>query len=180
MRARNIKPAFFLNEALSGIAPGIRLLFIGLWCYSDRSGRFLFRPKHLKACLFPFNKINLHKSLAVLVNYGFIKRYEVNNEVYYEIVNFTKHQHPHINEPQSTIPAPEPHQSAPSDCGLLIAESGLPLTPTPNKAAAPSASPKGLTGLPTPYNQDLLAKQLQAQNYEATVRARVRTRLGKS
>ncbi len=40
MRSRNIKPDFFLNEDLAEVSHTSRLLFIGLWCFADRDGRF--------------------------------------------------------------------------------------------------------------------------------------------
>lgn len=40
----------------------------------------------------------------------FIKRYQVDGYKYIQILNFSKHQHPHIKEPNSTIPPPNKHQ----------------------------------------------------------------------
>ena len=45
MRARNIKPGFFKNDALAELDFAGRLLFIGLWGIADRAGRLEDRPK---------------------------------------------------------------------------------------------------------------------------------------
>ena len=38
MRARGIKPGFFVNADLVQLPPLVRLLFVGLWCYGRPSG----------------------------------------------------------------------------------------------------------------------------------------------
>lgn len=48
-RARNIKPAFFMNDELAEIDPLGRLLFIGLWTIADREGRLEDRPARHKS-----------------------------------------------------------------------------------------------------------------------------------
>ncbi|MCR4433808.1 MAG: hypothetical protein NUV70_07155 [Caldiserica bacterium] len=111
MRARDIKPGFFLNEYLAACSPHARLLFIGLWMLADREGRLEDRPKQIEASIFPYEKVNIEKLLKELENvpgdHPFIKRYEVNRKRYIQVVNFKKHQNPHRNEKESSIPAPQ-------------------------------------------------------------------------
>lgn len=101
MRARNIKPGFFLNEQLSEIDFGSRLLFIGLWCYADREGRFEWIPKRIKAAIFPYDdKINIDKMLCNLLSLHVITR---NDNIGY-VEKFKKHQNPHPHEAKSSLP----------------------------------------------------------------------------
>lgn len=107
-RARNIKPAFFKNEYLAELEPMARLLFIGLWCLADRNGRLEYRPKRIKAELFPYENIKIEKLLEDLASPRdtFIRIYSVKNIKYIQINNFLKHQNPHKNEVESGIPEP--------------------------------------------------------------------------
>jgi hypothetical protein len=106
-RARNIKPGFFINEELAECDLAARLLFIGLWCLADREGRLKDRPKRIGAFVFPYEHYDIDDLLNQLYARGFIVRYEANGEKYIQIVNFKKHQNPHIREAESEIPAPD-------------------------------------------------------------------------
>ena len=106
-RARNIKPGFFLNDELAEIEPLGRLLFAGLWTIADREGRLEDRPKKIKAAVLPYDDCNVDSLLQELNNKGFIVRYTVNGNSYIAIINWKKHQNPHIKEAASEIPAPE-------------------------------------------------------------------------
>jgi hypothetical protein len=106
MRARNIKPGFFKNEDLADCDLPTRLLFIGLWCLADREGRLEYRPRKIKAEVFPYDNCNVEKMLNQLAEKKFILIYSVSNENYIQILNFTKHQNCHVKEQPSTIQAP--------------------------------------------------------------------------
>ena len=106
MRARNIKPGFFQNEELSEVLPEARLLFIGLWMFADREGKFEWRPKKIKASIFPYDNYNIDDLLDLLISQRLIIRYSVNNYEYGYILNFKKHQNPHPHEAESIIPDP--------------------------------------------------------------------------
>lgn len=107
-RARNIKPSFFTNEYLSELQPLARLLFIGLWCFADREGRLEDRPKRLRVDILPYDDCDVDALLEGLANSPdkFILRYEVDGVRYIQVLNFNKHQNPHVKEQGSTIPAP--------------------------------------------------------------------------
>lgn len=136
-RARNIKPSFFTNDKLSDCGLGARLLFIGLWTLADREGRLDDNPRKIKAQLFPYEDADCDKWLISLHNYGFIMRYKVDNIPYIQIVNFKKHQNPHVKEQASTIPAPDMHGASMevatplTESLLLIPESPSPLMDRP-------------------------------------------------
>ena len=106
-RARLLKPGFFTNEDLCEIPAFGRLLFAGLWTLADKSGRLDDRPKRIKAELFPYDTVNVPGLLDKLEERGFIIRYTVGEVKLIQIVAFEKHQHPHKNEPASTLPAPD-------------------------------------------------------------------------
>jgi len=143
-RSRNIKPGFFVNDELAEIEPLGRLLFIGLWTIADREGRIKDRPKKIKAQVLPFDDCNVDALLEELERQGFIVRYTVDNCNYIQVVNFTKHQNPHMKEQASEIPAPdlhdtstmqEPdkHDKSPADSLNLIPDSLNPCTDTLKK-----------------------------------------------
>lgn len=105
-RARNLKPGFFTNEELAEVAPLGRILFAGLWTQADRAGRLEDRPRRLKAELLPYDDCDVDALLGALAERGFIVRYAVEGRRLLQIVQFTKHQNPHVREPDSTLPAP--------------------------------------------------------------------------
>lgn len=111
-RARNIKPGFFTNGELSEVHLAGRLLFAGLWTIADREGRLEDRPKTVKAQILPFDDFNVDELLNDLQKYGFITRYQVNKIRYIQIINWGKHQNPHVKEAPSSIPKPDEHSTS--------------------------------------------------------------------
>lgn len=110
-RSRNIKPAFFVNEQLAETDPLARLLFISLWTLADRDGRLEYRPKKIKVSSLPYDNCDIENLLFQLNKFGFIQIYEVEKNKYIQIINFKKHQNPHMKEQASTIPAPDLHDA---------------------------------------------------------------------
>jgi hypothetical protein len=136
MRARNIKPGFFENEQLAELPFEARLLFAGLWCYSDREGRFEWRPKRIKALLFPYDTqitpgvieghlMSLHAMTLIL-------QYKSGDYLYGVIPNFTKHQHPHPHEAKSELPDPIDYVSLPINYVSLPRKESLLTIQNPN------------------------------------------------
>lgn len=171
-RARNIKPSFFANDDLADISPLGRLLFIALWTLADREGRLEDRPRRIKAEALPYDDCDVDSLLNDLQKHGFILRYEAGEEQFIQVVNFTKHQNPHVKESASSIPAHGEHhtstvqekckeQPKPEPAGL-IPDSGFPLTDSglqredgppaaqPRPAPAKSKSPQA-TRLPADW-----------------------------
>ena len=110
-RARNLKPSFFTNDKLAELEPLARLLFQGLWCITDRAGRLEDRPKRIKAELLPYDDCNADALLTALHQHAFILRYVVGDNRYIQVINFSKHQNPHVKEQESTIPIPDLHST---------------------------------------------------------------------
>ena len=105
-RMRIVKPRFFTDEEIGELPPLTRLLFIGLWCFADRRGRLEDRPKRIKTEILPYDNHNIDTALTTLHDAGFITRFSVDAKKFIQINNFEKHQHCHVKEPESTIPAP--------------------------------------------------------------------------
>jgi hypothetical protein len=129
-RARNIKPSFFTNDILAECDMGARLLFAGLWTIADREGRLEDRPKKIKAEILPYDDCDADSYLQQLEQHGFITRYEVNGTRYIQVLNFVKHQSPHVKESASTIPAPDKHQTSPVQ-NVPLPPSPIPLPDSP-------------------------------------------------
>lgn len=132
-RARNLKPSFFKNEILSTLPPLARLLYQGLWVLADRDGRLEDRPARIKIEVLPYDNCDIEAHLNLLTA-NFIQRYEVNSIKYIQILNFKKHQSPHVKEPESMIPAPDSHHT-----GMVP---NVPLPPSPNLNPESPSAPK--------------------------------------
>jgi hypothetical protein len=132
MRARNIKPGFFMNEDLADCGPWGRLLFAGLWCLADKAGRLEERPRRIKAEVFPYDEKmpTIESLLKTLAEKGFITRYQVDTKNYIQINNFGEHQHPHHTEKESNLPPPDFHGAitvnSPLDNGYTPSDSLIP------------------------------------------------------
>jgi hypothetical protein len=110
-RSRNIKPGFFQNDTLAELDPLARILFAGLWCEADRSGRLLDRPKKIKAACLPYDDCDANALLDQLAARGFIMRYVVETVAIIQVCEFSKHQNPHKKEAESVLPPPEKMQA---------------------------------------------------------------------
>lgn len=161
-RSRNIKPGFFSNEHLAEVDFATRLLFIGMWTEADREGRLEDRPRRLKMALFPADNVDIEKMLADLDHLGFIARYSVGSFRAIQIVNWAKHQNPHLKEAKSTIPempvvepcpvkvgastmqAPDENSSFPADSLSLDSLNLIPdsLSPSPAPVVSADLFPK--------------------------------------
>jgi hypothetical protein len=141
-RARNIKPGFFTHDGIAELAPLARLLFIGLWTVADRAGRLEDRPKRIKAEVLPYDDCDINVMLQELHQAGFVQRYQAGNVAAIQIVNWDKHQNPHVKETESTIQAPDRP-------GASTRQESKPA----GKAEQPGTEPSGLipdSGFPLP------------------------------
>lgn len=105
-RIRTVKPELFKNDELAALPVAARLLFIGLFCLSDREGRLEDRPKRIKAEIYPYDNIDVDDQLTRLQSAGFIKRYEVGEMKAIQVINFKKHQR--ITGSEATTPSEIP------------------------------------------------------------------------
>lgn len=145
-RARNIKPGFFKNDRLAECRPLSRLLFAGLWCEADREGRLEDRPKRLKVEYLAYDECDCDELLNELAKAQFILRYQSGENRYISIVNFKKHQNPHIKEAASTIPAPGEHSAITVHVSEI--SEPRPEKTSASRADSPSLIPDSLTESP--------------------------------
>lgn len=106
-RIRSIKPEFWTAGQVLECSTNARLLFIGLWNFCDDKGRHPWRPKQIKAQVFPsdpFTENDIHGMLLELSKNNLITYYEVESQGYF-YVNGWHHQR--IDKPQ------EPKHPAP-------------------------------------------------------------------
>jgi len=103
-RQRTLKPGFFTNEDLGACSPLARLLFAGMWCWADRLGRTLDRPRRLKAEILPYDAADGEALVSELARAGMIRRYSVGETAIIQIVKFLEHQDPHPRETPSILP----------------------------------------------------------------------------
>lgn len=109
-RIRTVKPSLFNHDSLFDAehesSLPVRLSFIGLFTVADREGRFVWNPRRLKPMILPYDEIDFSTVMDVLERYGFIKRYEVGNQIYGYIPTFLEHQSINQRESASTLPDP--------------------------------------------------------------------------
>lgn len=95
-RIRTVKPEFFADEKLSKLKRDVRLLYIGMWVFSDDYGTVRSNPVWLKSNVFPYdeelrtNDVKLW--LDALVKARMLEPFEYNNEGFYNIRTFDAHQ----------------------------------------------------------------------------------------
>lgn len=116
-RARNLKPGFFRDAKVVACSFESRLLFQGLWCLADYMGRLKYVPVEIKMEVFPADNVDIEKHMRELEQVGLIQMYQDHSgTALVQIVGFTKHQNPHINERMDKDKNPLPHLPGPNDC----------------------------------------------------------------
>lgn len=107
-RKRMIAPSFWTDEKTGECSMMERLLFLGLISNADDEGIGRANPKLLKSLIFPYDDLRIsdfEKSLNKLASLKLIKLYQHDEQKYYTVTNFNKHQT--INRPTpSELPKP--------------------------------------------------------------------------
>lgn len=140
MRTRPLKPSFCTNEDIAQVGPWARLLLQGLWMMADRNGRLLYRPKKIKAQVFPHDDaatVDVESNLSALAGQKLIIIYERDGIKAISIPHFTKHARPHPKEAIEDIPEPEKGAAEPEKGAAKSREISGPVLPN---------SPPSLTG----------------------------------
>jgi hypothetical protein len=141
MRTRMIKPGFWTNEQLAELSFETRLLFLGLTMIADKEGKLEDRPKRIGAEVFPFDKLDIVTMLDDLVRADLIMRYKLDDgkefRRYIWIINFHKHQNPHIREVDSAIPFPADIKPPPIKVGGKKVGRNKPLMVEPDEETKP-------------------------------------------
>lgn len=99
-RIRTIKPKFWDDVKIGKISRDARLLYIGLWTFSDDLGVVISDPIWLKSKIFPYDQIQIQqfeKWIEELLIHGFISLLSYKKDGFYYLPNFNRHQV--INKP---------------------------------------------------------------------------------
>lgn len=106
-RIRSIKPEFWTSEQIAECSPNTRLLFIGIWSFSDDAGIHPFGYGRLKMEIFPgdsFTRDDIAAMVEELVGVGLLEEYEVNGERYWRVTGW---EHQKIDQPTFKYPGPD-------------------------------------------------------------------------
>ena len=106
-RNRMIKPEFWTSEQVVECSPNARLLFVGLWNFSDDAGRHPESTRRVKMEIFPgdpFSLDDIQGWVDELIHAGLIQRYEVDGAGYWAVTGWKKHQR--IEKPTVRHPPP--------------------------------------------------------------------------
>ncbi len=106
-RIRSIKPEFFTSDQVVCCSRSARLLFIGLWCFSDDAGRHPASAKRIKMEVFPgdqFNTKQIDALITELIDNELVCEYESQGVPYWQITKWKKHQR--IDKPTVRHPSP--------------------------------------------------------------------------
>ena len=102
-RIRTIKPEFFTSEDIVELLPLARLLYIALWCESDKEGRLSWKPKTFKMRYLPQDDCDIEAVCQLLINKKLIVLY---GDGLAFIPSFKSHQHINPREQDSVLPDP--------------------------------------------------------------------------
>ena len=94
-RIRTIKPKFWDDSKIGKLTRDARLLYIGLWTFSDDLGVVIGDAIWLKSKIFPYDQIQIQqfeKWITELVTNGFICLLSYKGERFIYLPNFTRHQ----------------------------------------------------------------------------------------
>lgn len=102
-RIRTIKPEFFTSEDIVSLSPLARLLYIAIWCESDKEGRLVWKPVTFKLRYFPGDSCDMQAMCQEIIGAGLVVLY---GEGYAVIPSFKAHQHINPRESESNLPEP--------------------------------------------------------------------------
>jgi len=94
-RIRTIKPKFWDDYKIGKISRDSRLLYIGLWTFSDDIGVVIGDAIWLKSKIFPYDQIQVQQFerwLSELAANGFICQFSHEGENFIYLPNFARHQ----------------------------------------------------------------------------------------
>lgn len=103
-RIRTIKPEFFTSEDIVTLSPLARLLYIALWCESDRDGRMVWKPRTFKMRYLPADDCQIEALCQELIGSSLVILY---GNGYAYVPSFKSHQHINPRESPSQLPEPD-------------------------------------------------------------------------
>ncbi len=121
MRSRNYKSGFFTSEDVSELSFMGRLLFLGLIALADRRGVLPYKPRKIRAEVFPYDDVNsddIEACVRIMCEQGMASLYvDPARAVFLHLTNFQKHQSISVKERrQSNLAGPLPGDQG---CELL-------------------------------------------------------------
>lgn len=103
-RIRTIKPEFFTSEDIVSLSPLARLLYIALWCESDREARMVWKPRTFKMRYLPADDCQIEALCQELIESDLVILY---GNGYAYVPSFKSHQHINHRESESQLPEPD-------------------------------------------------------------------------
>lgn len=125
-RIRTIKPEFWTSEQVVDCSPIARLLFIGLWNFSDDQGAHPYAVKTIKMEIFPgdnFTPKQIEGWLTELINAGLLKTYHVDNKQYLYVTGWHNQK---IEKPNPKHPPPQQFDDNSTTPQLPVGDSSPP------------------------------------------------------
>ena len=111
MPIRTIKPQFFRSRKLASVSRDARLTLVGLWVEADGHGRGSADPHVLKGAVWPLDHDITHETvlehLYDLSDAEQIVLFEVDEEPYFEVVGWEKHQAANYRRGEPQHPSPQ-------------------------------------------------------------------------
>lgn len=105
-RIRSIKPEFWTSEQLSECSALARLLFVGMWSFSDDNGIHPASVARLKMEIFPsddFTRAQIGEWVDQLIRVGLVRAYDVEGESFWQVTGW---HHQRIDKPTYKHPLP--------------------------------------------------------------------------
>jgi hypothetical protein len=112
-RIRSVKPEFFKHGELQDLENAnkgqfIMLVYAGLWTQCDKQGVFFYEARALHNEILPYIDFDIQKTLNILEEGGFFRKFSSGNRKYGYVPNFSKYQFPTKGERQSAAKYPSP------------------------------------------------------------------------
>lgn len=103
-RIRSVHPRLFTDEAFLEASMEARVLIIGIWtqCWDD--GVFEWKPKSIKASIFPADNINIVGTLSELTRLNFVREFSFGGKQYGLVRNFCRFQRPKKANSSNVLP----------------------------------------------------------------------------
>lgn len=110
-RIRTVKPDFFRSRSLAKVSIPARLTFAGLWTEADDLGHGPADAEILKGSLWPksaeVTAADVETHLHELVNTDHISLYVVDDERFFAVTNWAKHQSAAYRRGEAKFPTPD-------------------------------------------------------------------------
>ena len=103
-RIRTIKPDFWTSEQIVDCSMTARLLFIGIWNFSDDGGNIQYSPKQIKMQVFPGDDFTTKQAgdlIQELIDNKLLIAYEAGGKKYLHVTGW---QHQKIDKPTYKYP----------------------------------------------------------------------------